>query len=425
MNTSEFLTILSDQKAEIEQVDSVNLVPRIEENSVDLDSKLAQIVIGVRRSGKSTLCQKVLIQNNIKFGYVNFDDERLYNIEANELNSILETLYRINGEFEYLFLDEAQNVDGWHLFVNRMLRQGMKIILTGSNANLLSGELSSHLTGRYHQIELFPFSLKEICQNTGISTTTFSSKSDALRKRALDTYLVEGGFPELSEQKEKRDYIESLLSAIVRKDVCRRYKVKREETLWQIANQLIDNFCQEVSFNALAAEYKVGSVHTVKNYVSYLTEAYLFRIIHKYSFKSKSRTRSGKCYIVDVAFLANRGNALLGSNQGWRLENVICIELLRRIRSDYQDLYYIRQNGFEVDFVVCERNMVLELIQVTYEFDETSRKNYKREVGGLIKGSVLTGCNNLKLIIMNGKRTTISTEGKLIEVIPASDWLVM
>lgn len=116
------------------------LCTRKEEQEIQLNSKLAQIVIGVRRSGKSTLCQKVLLQSGVHFAYVNFDDERLQRVSAEDLDDILQELYAIYGAFTHLFLDEVQNVSSWYLFVNRLLRQGVKLILTGSNANLLSGE---------------------------------------------------------------------------------------------------------------------------------------------------------------------------------------------------------------------------------------------------------------------------------------------
>ena len=108
----------------------------------------AQVVIGVRRSGKSTLCYQAMHNHSLKFAYADFDDERLVDLKADQLNDVLEILYKIYGDFQYLFLDEIQNVVGWHLFVNRMLRKKMHVIITGSNAKLLSGELASHHEGR-------------------------------------------------------------------------------------------------------------------------------------------------------------------------------------------------------------------------------------------------------------------------------------
>ena len=132
--------ILSDQQEELEAKTQETLCHRREEALVDLKSTQAQVVIGVRRSGKSTLCYQAVQSNGGKFAYVDFDDERLADIEAKQLNDVLEVLYKIYGDFQYLFLDEIQNVNGWHLFVNRMLRKKMHVIITGSNAKLLSGE---------------------------------------------------------------------------------------------------------------------------------------------------------------------------------------------------------------------------------------------------------------------------------------------
>ena len=149
--------ILSDQKEEIEARTKERLCHRKEESQVDLDSPQAQVIIGVRRSGKSTLCYQSLRAKGVKFAYANFDDERLEELKADQLNDVLEVLYKIYGDFSFLFLDEIQNVEGWHLFVNRLLRKRIHVVVTGSNARLLSSELATHLSGRKKEIELFPF----------------------------------------------------------------------------------------------------------------------------------------------------------------------------------------------------------------------------------------------------------------------------
>ena len=143
---TDLLTILSDQKDELKNFCTSSWITRREESLFNLNSNRAQVVIGVRRCGKSTICKKVLLESGVNFAYVNFDDERLMNIDIEKMNDVLETLYRIYGSFDYLLLDEIQNIDGWHLFVNRIMRSGVKVVLTGSNANLLSGELATHLT---------------------------------------------------------------------------------------------------------------------------------------------------------------------------------------------------------------------------------------------------------------------------------------
>jgi predicted AAA+ superfamily ATPase len=148
MDVRKLITVFSDQKEELESNDLSTLCDRLEEGQLSLNSKLAQVVIGVRRSGKSTLCEKVLRQNQANFAYANFDDDRLIGLTTEDFDTVLDALYQLYGDFQYLFLDEMQNVDDWQLFVNRMLRQNIHLVIIGSNAKLLSGELTIHLTGR-------------------------------------------------------------------------------------------------------------------------------------------------------------------------------------------------------------------------------------------------------------------------------------
>lgn len=417
--------ILRDQREELFSTDFSQFVPRQEEGEIDLDSRLAQIVIGVRRCGKSTLCQKVLLQSNVHFAYVNFDDETLASLQASQLNEVLEMLYRIYGSFTHLFMDEIQNVPSWHLFVNRLLRQGLHLVLTGSDANLLSGELSTHLTGRYNEIRLFPFSFAEYCQAKGVDTKALTTKASGLLLHALDTYLMQGGFPETLTMLRQDKYISSLYTAVISKDICQRYKVRYKKTLQQMANTLLDHFCQEVSFKRLQTDYQLSSVHTVMNYVSYLESACLLRLVPKYSFKSIERQTQRKSYAIDNAFVNDHDDALQTDSLGWRLENVIAIELLRRMKYETQQLFYLRQNkSYEVDFCVVDRNHVTSLIQVTYDFSNPKTKLYNREIGGLLKGAVATGCSNLTLIMMSGETGDLAIEGKTIHRVLASDWLL-
>lgn len=421
---ADLTTILIDQKEELGEMETGGLVPRKEEELVNLKSNVAQVVIGVRRSGKSTVCKRVILQSGLPFGYINFDDERLDGIDAEGLDELLKTLYRINGEFRILFLDEAQNVKGWHKFVNRMLRIGMKVVLTGSNANLLSSDLTTYLTGRYNEISLYPFSFAEFCRAKGVSVTSASTKGQALRQRALDEYMTSGGLPEVVMNGEGKGYVMSLLNAIITKDIKKRHGIHYIETLQEMANALLDKYCQEISFNRLADEYALKSVHTAKKYVAYLEEAFLIRVIHKYSFKSSERANGRKVYAVDLAFATNRDDLLTTKNLGWRLENIVLLELLRRIDRQYQSVFYLKKNnGFEVDFVVCEKNHAVELVQVTHHLEAPHTKLYRREVGGLVKGAAMTGCHKLTLIVLEGNRQILSDGDETVEVIPAAEWL--
>ena len=222
MTTQELLPIIADQKDEFLNEDFTGICSRDEEKLVDLKSRLAQVVIGVRRSGKSTLCRKVLREANVNAAYVNFDDERLENVQTSDLNNILEALYIVYENFDYLLLDELQNVDGWPLFVNRLLRQKMHLIVTGSNAKLLSNELTTHLTGRHHKITLFPFSFDEYSRVKEVDMKALTTKGQATIKRELSNYLMNGGMPEMLTESDPQGYIMGLLEAIIKRDICKR-----------------------------------------------------------------------------------------------------------------------------------------------------------------------------------------------------------
>lgn len=422
---NELERVLRDQQEELRSTDFSQFVTRKEEEQIDLNSTMAQIVIGVRRCGKSTLCQKVLEQSGVAFAYANFDDAVLASMKATEMNLLMETLYRIYGEFTHLFLDEVQNIDKWPLFVNRLLRQKIHLILTGSNANLLSDDLSTHITGRYNEIRLYPFSFDDYCVAKEVDTQLLTTKAEGLRRHALDNYLMQGGLPETFTLKNQGKYVRSLLDAIVNKDICKRYKIRYKKTLQQIANGLLDHFCQEVNYQDVQETYKLKSVHTAKNYVNYIEKAYLVRLVPRYSFKSIERQNFRKVYAIDTAFVTDHTDVLQTDNWGWRLENVVCVELLRRMEYATQELFYIKENrSYEVDFAVVDQGHVTELVQVTYDFSKPSTKLYNREVGGLLKGAAATRCHNLSLVMMHGEPRDIQVGDYLVHCVLVTDWLL-
>lgn len=417
--------ILYDQKEEITNLNTSDLCNRVEEGLFDLQSSLAQVVIGVRRSGKSTICMKVLKESGVSFGYVNFDDEQLAGLKVEQLNDVLEALYKVYGDITHVLFDEIQNISQWPLFVNRLLRQGLHVVMTGSNANLLSGELATHLTGRYNQIELYPFSFREYCTIRQIDTQSLSTKAKAFRYTALEEYLRQGGFPELLKLNNPYTYTLSLFKAIIYKDISKRYKIKHEKTLADIANSMLDLFCQEVSYAQIQKQFELGSLHTAKKYIHYLQEAYLFRLLPLYTFKSGEKQSLRKCYAIDPAFITNHEDFLQTPNLGWRLENVVAVELMRRMNSEIEQLFYLRKHkSFEVDFVRTKMGRVEELIQVTYNFQDPTVKLYNREVGGLLKGAASTKCQNLTLIMMDGEERVIEQDGYTINCVLAVNWFL-
>lgn len=415
--------VLTEQKEELVHKARLRFCYRKEEDLVDLDSNQAQVVIGVRRSGKSTLCFNRLHRAGVKYAYVNFDDERFENIRSADLNDVLEVLYKINGVFTHLFMDEVQNVSGWHLFVNRLLRQGMKILITGSNAKLLSGELATHLTGRHATIELYPFSFLEFCAYKEIDIATLSTQSEGLRRSAFDDYMKQGGFPELLAGNHNRRYVSDLVDDILERDIKKRYNLRYFAVFERFAHHLMNIAPTIPSPGDLAESFGIRSVTTVKNYIKHLSTAYLLLELCKYSPKSKIRVRDNKLYTVDVAVMNNRADAFAGENIGWRLETVVYLELRRRTKYNDEDLYYYKKNprAKEVDFVVCKDNKALRLYQVAY--DITDPKTRKREVDALIQASQETRCTNL-FLITDHERGTLSANACQIEMIPAYEWLL-
>ena len=417
------LQVIAEQKEYIKELHIEKLVSRKEENLFEFDSSLAQVVIGVRRSGKSTICHKVLLEKNIEYAYVNFDDDRMSDVKTEDLNTVLSCIYQVYGsDIQYLFIDEIQNVDGWYLFVNRLLRTNIKVFVTGSNAKLLSGELATHLTGRYNEIRLYPFSFSEYCDFHKIDTRSITTKADAERKRAFVEYVNDGGFPEIQNLRNKRVYVQSLIEAIVTKDIQKRFKVRNVDTLRKITHHLINNICQEINYDEISKLLNITD-NTVRKYVDYLRQAFLIQLLTKYSYKSKERIRNAKSYIIDPGLQNNRDNAFASENIGWRLENIVYIELLRRCSNNFLDIYYYKANSRskEVDFVVCNQNKTVELIQVAYDIDNV--KTYNREVSSLINASTQLHCDNLSLIAFTNTRD-IELQGKTIHIISAIEWLL-
>ena len=417
------LQVLAEQQEEVRGYKPQKWVSRKEESLFEFDTKMAQVVIGVRRSGKSTICHKVLLERGIHYGYVNLDDDRLAKMTTEDLNTLLSCIYQLYGtDIPYLVLDEIQNVDGWYLFVNRLLRTDMHIFVTGSNAKLLSGELATHLTGRYNEIHLYPFSFSEYCNYHQVDTQSITTKAEAERKRAFMDYIHDGGFPEMQGLRNKRAYVQSLIEAILLKDIQKRFRIRDIDALRKLAHHLINNACQEVNYDDLTKELGMSD-KTVKKYIDYLAQAFLIQLLTRHSFKSKERIRNPKAYIVDTGMQGNRDNVLAPENLGWRLENVVYIELLRRCAYDFYDVYYYKLNprAKEIDFVVCDKNKAIELIQVAYEID--SQRAYDRETSSLVKASGALSCDNLTLIAFSQTRD-VEIDGKTIHIISALEWLL-
>ena len=411
--------ILRDQREEIEDRQEEQLCPRREEQLIDLNSPQAQVVVGVRRCGKSTLCFQVLQHVGDTFAYMDFDDERLAGLQSSQLNDVLEVLYKIYGDFHYIFLDEIQNVEGWPLFVNRLLRKKLHVVLTGSNAKLLSNDLATHLTGRSCEIPLYPFSFEEYCTIKEVNTKEFTTRGIAQRRSAFDEYLTQGGFPELMLVKNTRTYISNLVNNVLKRDIEQRYNIAFTANFENMANHLLNVTPITPTISELASTFGFKSLHTVRNYIDYLKQAYILIGVKKYSAKSKMRITQEKLYAVDVALMNKRENAFAGENLGWRLETIVLLHLIRKCNYEGWDVYYLKDRSGECDFVVCDGNKVLQCIQVSY--DISNEKTRKREINGLLLAYRQTKCKNL-LLLTDHEFQEQEIDGIPITIKPAYEW---
>ncbi len=374
-------------------------------------------ILGVRRSGKSVLSW--LLMRGKKFGYINFFDERLLGFSPEDFEKLVQAFHELYGDLDYFVFDEIQSVQGWERFISRM-RTSKRVIITGSSSNLLSGELSTALTGRYVSFELYPFSFKEFLEFKGIKLEKnwmYSTKETAKVKKALEEYIKLGGFPEAL--KFGRIYLQTIYRDIVEKDVLFRYKIRDIQALRELTRYLISNFSKEITYGKLKNLINIKDVHTVKNYVEYLERAYLIFQVRRFSFKLKSQMLSPrKVYAVDTG-LINTVSFKFSENIGRLMENLVFLELLRRRSYKFSDdeIYYWRDAKGEVDFVVKSENKVTQLIQVTYELN---KENFEREVASLLKASKELKCKELLLITWDQEDTI--KEG--VKIIPLWKWLL-
>ena len=381
-----------------------------------LSSKQIKLITGPRRSGKST--QALLMLRGKNFAYLNFDDNALLSRWDEEL--VMAMLSDVYPGYEYLLLDKVQNLDNWDLWVSKLYRNGVNMVITGSNAKLLSSEMATVLTGRYLQVQMYPFSLGEFFDYFQLHPSRSEVKTQQL-KQAQDDYLRNGGYPETVEARSiTQSYLSTLFDSIVWKDVAKRHKVRNVTDLNDLAMYLVSNFCNPLSYNDVATDLGLSSVSTTKKYMGYLNEPYLFFYLPRYNNKLKLMKKAPqKVYLVDNGFVAAKAFSL-SENLGRLLENQVFVELLRRGYDTEKSLFYYRsRNDKETDFVTRNGNRIESLIQVCY--DLSSPKTEKREVDSLIECAGELKCDNLYIITWDEERT-IEKDGYVIQVVPVMRW---
>lgn len=374
------------------------------------------IITGLRRTGKSTLLKNLIYSLN-NFIFINFDDERLSQFSANNFNVLNEAALRVYGKSDYYFFDEIQNVPGFEVFVRRLHDEGKKIVITGSNSSLLSVELGSKLTGRYKSFELYPFSFSEylLYNHVELSESSFYVSEEKVELlKHFDFWFNNGGLPEYLKYKDA-DYVKTLYENIIYRDIVARYGIKKISELQSLARMLTNNLSLPITYNALKNALQLSNSETVKEYLGYLSNSWLFFELRKYSELLKQQLRAPKkVYMIDIAF-----NKLIGfntsENLGRRLENIVYVELKRR----NNEIYYY-QNGGECDFVVKTLNGNIELFQVCYNLNP---QNNKREIAGLISAMNYFRINNASILTYNQEEIQ-KIENKKIRIIPVWKWML-
>jgi hypothetical protein len=406
-----------NQKNELERFSDKLFVER-DVQLPDLTTDMIKVITGPRRSGKSYFAIHAL-QKEKHFGYVNFDDEALVSVV--DYDDIVYALDQVYHQPKLIFMDEIQNLPRWELFVNRLQRQGYQLIISGSNANLLSQELSTHLTGRHLNIFIFPFSFREYLRLEKGELT--GSKIQA----KFNEYLNKGGFPEpLVKGLDQRDYLKTLLESIIYKDIIRRYKIRAVGRIAEMAKFITSNSAQLLSYRKLADLSGLKSEHTIAKYLGYFKECFLFFETSAFSFKVRRQVKSPKkIFVIDNGYLTAHGFQVF-ENRGVLFENIVAIELKKKALKGELDFYYYKTSqGYEVDFLIRENTHITQLIQVSCQMNDG--KTREREIRALLHAGKELNCENLLIISDEpSKKETIEWFGikRTVSIIPIWDWLL-
>lgn len=405
-------TTILNQRAERDELLSRPYQQRHTKYDADelLQNSLIKLITGPRRVGKSVFALLMLQGKN--FAYLNFDDNQL--LEKWDEDLAMSALDDVYPDYDFMLLDEIQNLPDWDLWVSKLYRRGKNLIITGSNANMLSSEMATVLTGRYLQIEMLPFSLDETMRWKNISPDREEQAAQAIV--LADDYMRNGGYPEtIPARGITKSYLSTLFDSILLKDVAQRHNVRNTTDLYNLATYLLSNFCNPISANELAGELGLSSVATTKKFCDYLNEPYLFFYLPRFNNKLKLMNKAPKkVYVVDNGFVQSTAFNL-SENLGRLLENQVFVELLRRGYIPGQTLFYYRtRNDKEIDFVTRKSAKVEQLIQVCY--DMTSERTRKRELAALVEAAEELHCDNL-LVITNSQEEKIEWKDRLISII--------
>lgn len=373
--------------------------PREILEKIDLNEPHVTILTGIRRSGKSTVLLQ--LKNKLQhYNYFSFEDPRLTAFEVNDFFK-LEKIFESSND-TFLF-DEIQNVEGWERYIRVLHDQKKKVIITGSNARILSKELGTSLTGRQITYEIFPFSYTEFLKHLNLSAGIES----------FSEYLNKGGFPEFLNS-NKREVLLNLYNDLIYRDIVVRHGLRNPKVLQELGVYLASNVGKEFSFNKLVKNFDLGSVNSLKSYISYFEDAFLFFTVPRFSFSLKQQAvNPKKIYGIDTGLISILSLSF-SKDRGRLLENKAFIHLKRLGK----EIYYFRKTG-ECDFIVSQNRRVEMIAQVCYELNTD---NLSREMNGLTEAM-----DELKFkegyIFTFNQEDQIQKDGKTIHVVPVWKWM--
>ena len=420
MNKDVFKTLIIEGQEELQEVE-------LYERPFEFEEEGRYVLVGIRQAGKSYLLYQFarqLMQQGYsvkEMVYINFDDERLLDMTADDFDLILQAYNSMYPNKPILFFDEIQNISGWEHFARRLANQKFRVYITGSNAKMLSRDIATTLGARYLDERIFPYSFREYMEAQGVSLSKewMYGKQRNTVQQMMNTYFRWGGFPELLMYRNKRHWLNGLYEKIILGDVIQRNGIKNEQALRLAIKRLAENVKQPTAYNRLANMVKSTGVSTntasIIDYIKQVKEACLIFSIDNYASKFVEKETIKKHYFTDNGllsiFLINQDTSLL--------ENLCAITLHKKYASnDEPRLYYYNKN-VEVDFYIPEEDMA---IQASYSL--TDEETRKREIGALV---ALNKLHPLKkaMIITYDEEDTIVIKDLSIEVIPIWKWLLV
>ena len=405
--------------------------------SLPINRKKIITVPGVRRCGKSTMME-IAINELVASGisperilWLGFDDERLKNMNADELDDVIisymEMYPNIPIKEIYMFFDEIQLIKDWEFFILRVFKSYCKnIYVCGSNATMLSTELSSALRGYPLEYETYPLSFHEYCRFKNIPTKGFLEQDKARLRTAFEAYNMESAFPEIvltTSKSEQTKLLQGYFDTMLLKDLVEHYRISNIGVVRYFVKRIMANLTKPTSINAIYKDIKSQGLKVSKDdlylWADYICDIFMFIRISRYDRSLIKEQKSlDKYYCIDNGL---RGAVLMpqSNDNGKSLENIVLLQLNRTKQPSDKITYY--QGDKECDFVLQRNENVIQLIQVTW--DMTDEHTRTREVNGILEASQVTGCNKL-FILTKEEENLIEIEGKQIHILPVWKWLL-